>query len=653
MRTSEYTDACCRGLFARIVCRAGLLFFILSISGLASFAQIITTYAGGPPLPVSGQPAVTQAIAVPGSVAPDGAGGFFVSSRYQNRVYHVGADGTLTLTAGSGKPGSSGDGGLAISAQLYAPTGVAVDGAGDLFIADTGNSRIRKVTPAGTITTVAGNGIGPVGFSGEGGPATSAQFGYPGPTDVAVDGAGNLFIADSGNYRVRKVTPAGTITTVAGNVYPTGVVVDGAGNLFIADSGNQRIWKVTPAATITTVAGIGIRGLSGDGGPAASAQLYDPADVAVDGAGNLFIADSGNQRIRKVSPAGTITTVAGIGIVLFDFSGDGGPPTSAQLRGPARVAVDGAGNLFIADTGNQRIRKVTPAGTITTVAGDGTGGFSGDGGPATSAQFGYSGPTDVAVDSAGNLFIADSGNNRIREVIASSQTSSLPRVGSFGQVVTGAGWSTSMTLRNLSAATVNAQVDFYNNDGSPLTLPLSFPNSSTASTFSSSTSLSIPANESVEIQTLSSSVTLSVGWADVSASGPLEGYVVFGEGQTTGPSSEDTVPLDTRLLSSLVLPYDETNGSKTGIALANQSATAATITVLVLDQGGSRLASSQMILPALGHTSFFITDQFSQAANRIGVIEFQNPSGNVTGMGLRFYPGGAFTSMPGERSNQQ
>src|SRR5207249_3913068 len=342
----------------------------------------------------------------------------------------------------------------------------------------------------------------------------------------------------------------------------------------------------------------GTRGFSGDGGPATSVQLSDPAGVAVDGAGNLFIADTGNQRIRKVSPAGTITTVAGNG--TFGPSGDGGPATSAQLSYPAGVAVDGAGNLFIVDTGNQRIRKVSPAGMITTVAGNGTYGPSGDGGAATSAQFGFSGPTDVAVDSAGNLFIADSGNNRIREVIASSQTSSLPRVGSFGQVVTGAGWSTSMTLRNLSAATVNAQVDFYNNDGSPLTLPLSFPNSSTASTFSSSTSLSIPANESVEIQTLSSSVTLSVGWADVSASGPLERYVVFGEGQTTGPSSEDTVPLDTRLLSSLVLPYDETNGSKTGIALANQSATAATITVLVLDQGGSRLASSQMILPALG-----------------------------------------------------
>ena len=154
MRTSEYTDACCRGLFARIVCRAGLLFFILSISGLASFAQIITTYAGGPPLPVSGQPAVTQAIAVPGSVAPDGAGGFFVSSRYQNRVYHVGADGTLTLTAGSGKPGSSGDGGLAISAQLYAPTGVAVDGAGNLFIADTSNNRIREVIASSPISSL-------------------------------------------------------------------------------------------------------------------------------------------------------------------------------------------------------------------------------------------------------------------------------------------------------------------------------------------------------------------------------------------------------------------------------------------------------------------------------------------------------------------
>src|SRR2546428_11717602 len=149
MGTSEYPDVCCRGLFARIFCRAGLFFFILSFSGLASFAKIITTYAGGPPLPVSGQPAVTQAIAVPGSVAPDGAGGFFVSSRYQNRVYHVGADGTLTLTAGSGKPGSSGDGGLAISAQLYAPTGVAARGPRKLFIAGPRNPPIMKGCPAG------------------------------------------------------------------------------------------------------------------------------------------------------------------------------------------------------------------------------------------------------------------------------------------------------------------------------------------------------------------------------------------------------------------------------------------------------------------------------------------------------------------------
>src|SRR2546422_141434 len=191
MRTSEYTDACCRGLFARIVCRAGLLFFILSISGLASFAQIITPYAGGPPLPVSGQPAVTQAIAVPGSVAPDGAGGFFVSSRYQNRVYHVGADGTLTLTAGSGKPGSSGDGGLAISAQLYAPTGVAVDGAGNLFIADSGNQRIRKVSPAGTITTVAGNRNFFFYFGWGSGTPPSPQF--PGPARVGGGGGRKIF----------------------------------------------------------------------------------------------------------------------------------------------------------------------------------------------------------------------------------------------------------------------------------------------------------------------------------------------------------------------------------------------------------------------------------------------------------------------------
>lgn len=328
----------------------------------------------------------------------------------------------ISTVAGSGILGFSGDGGPATSAELDWPEGVAVDSAGNIFIADTNNARIRKVTPAGVITTVAGNGT--AGSSGDGGPAGSAELFAP--DGVTVDGAGNLFIADSPS-RVRKITPAGVISTVAGNgtpgfggdggpatsseIYgPMGLAVDGAGNLFIADINNDRIRKVTAAGTISTVAGNGSVGFSGDGGPATSAELNAPFGVAVDTAGNLYIADTGNYRIRKVTPAGTISTIAGTGVP--GFSGDGGRALSAKLYLVFGLAVDAAGNVLIADNG--RIRKVTPAGIISTVAGNGVSGFGGDGGPATSAEL-YQ-PYDVAVDSAGNLFIADSANFRIRKV---------------------------------------------------------------------------------------------------------------------------------------------------------------------------------------------------------------------------------------------
>jgi len=323
---------------------------------------------------------------------------------------------TISTVAGNGTSGSSGDGGPASSAELGYPSGVAVDGAGNLFIADTFNARIRKVTPAGAISTVAGNGTR--GFTGDGGPATSAELRLPG--GVAVDSVGDLFIADETNNRIRKVTAAGAISTVAGNgtpgfsgdggpatsaelFEPGGLAVDSGGNLFIADSMNNRIRKVTPAGTISTVAGNGVEGFGGDGQPAIVAELNQPNGVAIDSAGNLFIADLANNRIRKVTPAGTISTVAGNGTP--GFSGDGGPATSAELFSPWDVAVDGAGNLFIADAFNDCIRKVTPGGTIGTVAGNGTPGFSGDGGLSTLAELRM--PEAVAVDGAGNLFIAD------------------------------------------------------------------------------------------------------------------------------------------------------------------------------------------------------------------------------------------------------
>ncbi len=331
---------------------------------------------------------------------------------------------TISTVAGTGRAGSSGNGGPATEAQLYTPRDVFVDAAGNLFIGGYNDQLVRRVDTSGTISIVAGGGTEGLG---DGGPATEAGLDHP--IGVFVDATGNLFIADLDNDRVRKVDPAGTISTVAGTGtegfsgdggpataaqldLPWDVFVDAAGNLFIADRGNHRVRKVDPAGTISTVAGTGTRGFSGDGGPATEAQLNVPIDVFVDGAGNLFIADANNNRIRKVDPAGTISTVAGTGTA--GFSGDGRLATEAQLNDPVGVFVDGAGNLFIGDADNHRVRKVDPAGTISTVAGTGTAGFSGDGGPATEAEL--VGPGGVFVDAAGNLFIADAGNHRIRRV---------------------------------------------------------------------------------------------------------------------------------------------------------------------------------------------------------------------------------------------
>ena len=376
---------------------------------------------------------------------------------------------TISTVAGNGTSGSSGDGGLATLAELDYPTGVAVDGAGNLFIADTFNARIRKVTPAGAISTVAGNGTR--GFSGDGGPATSAELRLP--SGIAFDSAGNLFIADETNNRIRKVTAAGTISTVAGNgtagfsgdggpaaaaelFEPEGVAVDSAGNLYIADSINNRIRKVTAAGTISTVAGNGTQGFSGDGGRAVLAELNQPSGIAVDSAGNLFIADLVNGVIREVTAAGTISTVAGNGMCCFD--GDGGLATSAELFEPWDVAVDAAGNLFIVDSGNYRIRRVTPAGMIGTVAGNGTPGFSGDGGPATSAEL--RGPQYVALDGTGNVFFSDTNNERIGKLTPASPQPSLTvsktHSGSFSQGQTGATYTVTAGNAASSAPTSGA-----------------------------------------------------------------------------------------------------------------------------------------------------------------------------------------------------
>ncbi len=333
--------------------------------------------------------------------------------------------GTITTIAGTGTRGYSGDGGLATLAQIGSPFGVAADTLGNIYIADADNHVVRKIDSNGIISTVAGTGGR--GFSGDSGPATAALLDVP--NDVAVDGMGNLYIADQRNHRIRKVDANGIITTVAGNGseqssgdrglataaglnFPHGIAIDAAGKLYIASPYDARIRKVDSNGIITTVAGTGNGGYAGDGGPAIAAQLQHPIDIDVDSSGNIYIADAENDRIRKVDITGIITTIAGTG--NRGYAGDNGPALNAQLNIPHGVALDAYGNLYIGDRGNNRVRKIDGNGTIITLAGTGTAGYGGDGGPATQAQLDQ--PFHLAVDPSGNLYITDWPNHRVRRV---------------------------------------------------------------------------------------------------------------------------------------------------------------------------------------------------------------------------------------------
>lgn len=336
---------------------------------------------------------------------------------------------TVTTVVGNGSGTFSGDGGLAAQATINQPVYVATDLFGNLFIADQNNNRVRRVDSKGIITTVAGNGT--AGFSGDGGPATKASLNSP--TGVCTDPAGDLFIADVGNYRIRKVDTSGNITTVAGNGIEAGTgdggpatqasmyipircVIDATGNLYVTDQSGQKIRMINTSGIISTFAGTGanagphsIGSYSGDGGPATAADLNNPTAITVDSSGNIFFSDQYNQRIRKVDKNGIISSVAGNGAA--GSLGDGGPALSAELNYPGGLVVDQNGDLYFCDPNNNSLRKVSN-GTISTVAGNGAAGFAD--GPAASAEFNQ--PFGLAIDAAGNLFIADITNNRIREV---------------------------------------------------------------------------------------------------------------------------------------------------------------------------------------------------------------------------------------------
>ncbi len=373
---------------------------------------------------------------LPEGIAVDSSDNLYISDTYDEVIRKVTAtSGQIKTIAGTlGTAGFTGDGGSATSATLNYPMAVAVNSAGTtVWLADYYNLRIRSFTVSGNINTVAGDGSG--GFCGDGGPATSACLYYP--TGVAVNSAGDFFVADYDNYRIREVNTSGTVNTVAGNGstsqetagnnvsangvtlnYPWGLVGDQSGNMFIADQNNYIVREfVNSSGLVNFFAGNGTYGYSGDSGPATSAQLTYPYGVARDSLGNVYVADAYNCIIRKVDTAGNISTVAGTPNYC-SFGGDGGPATSAYLSYPYGVYVDTNDNLYIADTYNQVIRRIS-GGTITTVAGTpSVGGYSGDGGPATSAELNY--PNGVKTDSAGDLYIADSYNHRVRMVSAAS-----------------------------------------------------------------------------------------------------------------------------------------------------------------------------------------------------------------------------------------
>jgi uncharacterized protein (TIGR03437 family) len=585
----------------------GPIALVISSFCCAQAQQVITTVAGTeftfPSLPL---PALNAPFGSVQGVAVDGNGNIYVSDLDNNLISRVSPNGTSVVVAGNGVSGFSGDGGPATAASLKSPSGIAVDSAGNLYIADAGNSRIRKVS-GGIITTVAGNGLG--GFSGEGGPATAASLSAP--PSVTVDSAGNIYIPDFGNNRVREVTN-GIITTIAGDglggstgdggpatsakfAGPSAVAVDSAGNIYIADQGNQRVQKVTGGIISTLVGGLnnpeGLaldakgdlyisnsfgheillfsngattkvaggngQGFGGDGGAATSAQLAFPTRITLDSSGDLYIADSVNHRVREVNSQGVINTFAGNG--NFRFSGDGGAATGAALSGPGSVAFDSAGNMYIADTLNHRVRKISggiittvagtgtnvplpssplgvavdsagilyvsmsgcciqviqpsgatstiqvdrlalsaqsyelgqpqglavdsagniyfadalenlvgrlsPSGTMTTIAGTGARGHSGDGGPATSATL--AGPAAVAVDQAGNVYIADQINSRIREISGGNITT-IAGTGMSGFSGDG-GPAMSANLAHPSGVAVDSAGNIYIADGVPAT----------------------------------------------------------------------------------------------------------------------------------------------------------------------------------------
>ncbi len=422
---------------------------------------MITDFAGGVesgPLEEAGIPA-TMAVILPDGVAFDPAGNLYISDAnlFNTTIRRVDlSTGLIYNVGGTGVPGFSGDGGPALGAEINAPEGIAVSG-GAVYFADSANFRVRKILNY-TITTVAGTD------NRDNGPAANAFLNFP--EGIAIDGSGDILVADTENTEARKFKAGGNINGVGqlqGGT-PSGVTADRAGNFYLTDeepgfpSEISHILKVGSDGTTTIIAGNGPDGFSGDDGPATLAVLNTPQGLAVDAAGNIYVADYGNHRVREIDTSGNIHTIAGNGKV--QFSGDNGPATSAGID-PFDLAVDSAGDVFVVDQFNNRIRKIAPNNTITTVVGTGLAGYAGDGGAATDAMLRI--PTGIAVDGSGNLIIADAGNSVVRRVTTGGLITTIAGNGTLTPSTGDGGPATAAQLNPFSVA-VDAAGNVYVTD---------------------------------------------------------------------------------------------------------------------------------------------------------------------------------------------
>jgi hypothetical protein len=331
----------------------------------------------------------------------------------------------ITTIAGNGTTGYSGDGGPCALATFSRPQNLISDTSGNLFFADADNNVVRKITNLGIVSTIAGNGA--ADYKGDNGSATKASLNTP--TGIALDEKGNLYIADAGNDVVRKVSTVGIITTIAGTGTPGysgdnapatsaqldspyGIAVDNTGNIYISESSNYVVRKINTSGIITTIAGNGTPGFTGDGGPATAATLKAPSNIGISSSGEIYIPDWQNHRVRKINSIGILTTIAGNGST--GNTGDGYPATAAELNAPQTINFDDSGNWYISDVLASVVRKVNKLGIIYTVAGNGTSGYNGDGIPAMSAEL--NGPSGIAFNGTGNMYIAEGYSKRIRKI---------------------------------------------------------------------------------------------------------------------------------------------------------------------------------------------------------------------------------------------